>query len=98
MTDLPGPEGPRTDQTTNPPSPDMSIDKSLKRKVGGTRNRCVLTRVERITKMLEQGKFKDGQSPFGLPKTRVQKIALKKKAKKEAAEGDEAAAADAKKK
>ncbi|MCU0704248.1 MAG: small basic protein [Fimbriiglobus sp.] len=68
----------------------MSIDKSLKRKVGGTRNRCVLTRVERILKMQEQGRFKDGQSPFGLPKTRVQKIALKKKAKKEA-EGEEAA-------
>jgi small basic protein (TIGR04137 family) len=74
----------------------VSIDKSLKRKVGGTRNRCVLTRVERINKMMEQGRFKDGQSPFGLPKTRVQKIALKKKAKKEAAEGEEAA--DAKKK
>lgn len=79
----------------------MSIDKSLKRKVGGTRNRCVLTRVERIQKMQEQGRFKDGQSPFGLPKTRVQKIALKKKAKKEAAEGEgdaAAAGADAKKK
>ncbi len=71
----------------------MSIDKSLKRKVGGTRNRCVLTRVERILKMQEQGRFKDGQSPFGLPKTRVQKIALKKKVKKEEGEG-EAAAAD----
>lgn len=77
----------------------MSIDKSLKRKVGGTRNRCVLTRVERILKMQEQGRFKDGQSPFGLPKTRVQKIALKKKAKKEAeGEGEAAAGADAKKK
>ena len=77
----------------------MSIDKSLKRKVGGTRNRCVLTRVERILKMQEQGKFKDGQSPFGLPKTRVQKIALKKKVKKEeGAEGAAAPAADAKKK
>ncbi len=77
----------------------MSMDKSLKRKVGGTRNRCVLTRVERILKMQEQGKFKDGQSPFGLPKTRVQKIALKKKVKKEEGEGDAAAAAaDTKKK
>jgi small basic protein (TIGR04137 family) len=75
----------------------MSIDKSLKRKAGGTRNRCVLTRVERILKMKEEGKFADGRSPFGLPKTRVQKVVLKKKAKKEAAEGD-AAAGDAKKK
>ena len=75
----------------------MSIDKSLKRKVGGTRNRCVLTRVERILKMREQGRFKDGQSPFGLPKTRVQKIALKKKAKKDA-EGEGETADDKKKK
>jgi small basic protein (TIGR04137 family) len=74
----------------------MSIDKSLKRKSGGTRNRCVLTRVERILQMQEAGRFLPGQSPFGLPKTRVQKIVLKKKVKKEA-EGD-AAAADTKKK
>ncbi|HVL11795.1 MAG TPA: small basic protein [Gemmata sp.] len=70
----------------------MSIDKSLKRKGGMTKTRCVLTRAERIAKMMENGKFADGQSPFGLPKTRVQKIVLKKKAKKEAAEGDAAAA------
>jgi small basic protein (TIGR04137 family) len=67
----------------------MSIDKSLKRKAGGVRSRCVLTRVERILKMKEDGKWAEGQSPFGLPKTRVQKIVLKKKVKKE----DEAAAA-----
>ena len=70
----------------------MSIDKSLKRKGGMAKQRCVLTRAERIAKMMENGKFADGQSPFGLPKTRVQKIVLKKKAKKEAAEGDAAAA------
>ena len=75
----------------------MSIDKSLKRKVGGTRNRCVLTRVERILKMQEAGRFVPGQSPFGLPKTRVQKIILKKKVKKEA-EGEAAPADDKKKK
>ncbi len=82
------------------PNPDepMSIDKSLKRKSGGVRNRCVLTRVERITKMKEAGVFNAGQSPFGLPKTRVQKVMVKKKVKKEA-EGDAAApAAGAKKK
>ncbi len=70
----------------------MSIDKSLKRKGGMTRQRCVLTRTERIAKMVENGKWTDGQSPFGLPKTRVQKIVLKKKVKKEAVEGDAAAA------
>lgn len=72
----------------------MSIDKSLKRKGGMTRPRCVLKRSERILKMLENGKFPEGSSPFGLPKTRVQKIVIKKKAKAEkAAEGAEGAAA-----
>jgi len=73
----------------------MSIDKSLKRKGGMTRQRCVLTRAERILKMMENGTFTEGRSPFGLPKTRVQKIVLKKKPKKEAAEGAEGAAAAA---
>lgn len=84
---------------TELPNPDepVSIDKSLKRKAGGVRNRCVLTRVERITKMKEEGKFADGQSPFGLPKTRVAKVMVKKKVKKEA-EGEEAAPAAAAKK
>jgi small basic protein (TIGR04137 family) len=68
----------------------MSIDKSLKRKGGMTRPRCVLTRAERITKMMEDGKWADARSPFGLPKTRVQKIVLKKK-KEKTAEGDAAA-------
>jgi small basic protein (TIGR04137 family) len=73
----------------------MSIDKSLKRKGGMTRPRCVLTRAERITKMMEDGKFADGGSPFGLPKTRVQKISLKKvkKEKTEDAAGTAAAPA-----
>jgi small basic protein (TIGR04137 family) len=73
----------------------MSIDKSLKRKGGMTRPRCVLSRAERILKMMEDGKWNESRSPFGLPKTRVQKIVLKKKAKKEATEGDAAAAAAA---
>ena len=75
----------------------MSIDKSLKRKSGMGRTRCVLKRTERIQKMMEDGKWADDRSPFGLPKTRVQKIVLKKKAKAEKAEG-EAAAEPAKKK
>ncbi len=71
----------------------MSIDKSLKRKGAMARTRCVLKRSERIEKMLENGSFTDGRSPFGLPKTRVHKVVLKKKAKKEEGEGDAAAAA-----
>lgn len=70
----------------------MSIDKSLRRKGGLTRTRCVLKRSERILKMLEDGKFAEGRSPFGLPKTRVQKVVLKKKAKKEEATAEAGAA------
>ena len=73
----------------------MSIDKSLKRKGGMIKQRCVLTRAERIAKMMENGSFTEGRSPFGLPKTRVQKIVLKKKVKKEAVEGAEPGAAGA---
>jgi len=74
----------------------MSIDKSLKIKAGGVKNRSVMTRVERINKMIEDGKFQDGQSPFGIPKTRVTKIILKKK--KEKTEEAAPAGKDAKKK
>jgi small basic protein (TIGR04137 family) len=70
----------------------MSIDKSLKRKGGMAKTRCVLTRTERIAKMMENGQFAADRSPYGLPKTRVQKVVLKKKVKKEAAEGEAGAA------
>lgn len=70
----------------------MSIDKSLKRKGAMARTRCVMKRSERILKMMEEGKFDEGRSPYGLPKTRVQKIVLRKKPKKEAVEGEAAAA------
>ena len=73
----------------------MSIDKSLKRKGGLTKQRCVLTRAERIAKMMENGQFGSDRSPYGLPKTRVQKVVLKKKVKKEAAAEGAAAATPA---
>lgn len=76
----------------------MSIDKSLKRKGGMTRTRCVMKRSERILKMMADGKWVDGTSPYALPKTRVIKVALKKKVKKEAAEGEAAEGAAAAKK
>ena len=73
----------------------MSIDKSLKRKTGGNRNRSVYTRAERIVKMMEDGKWPEGRSPFGLPKTRTLKVVARKKVKKEAVEGEAAAATPA---
>jgi small basic protein (TIGR04137 family) len=78
----------------------MSIDKSLRRRSGGSANRSVLTRAERIAKLQELEKWADGRSPFGLPKVRVQKIVLKKAKKEKAAdattEGAEAKPGEAK--
>jgi len=74
----------------------MTIDKSLKVKRGATRNRSVLTRVERIVRLKEADAWTDESSPLGLPKVRVRKLTMKKKKKKkeeEGAEGAEGAAA-----
>jgi small basic protein (TIGR04137 family) len=68
----------------------MTLDKSLKIKRGSASARAVLTRAERIKRLKDEDKWKDGQSPIGLPKVRVYKLAMKKKKKKEA-EGDAAA-------
>ena len=77
----------------------MTIDKSLRVKRGATRNRSVLTRVERIARLSEADAWKEGDSPLGLPKVRVRKLTMKKKKKKKeeegAAEGGAAAAAPA---
>ena len=59
----------------------MTIDKSLKVKAGSTRVRNVLTRVERIEQMKAEGRWSEGDPAIGLPKVRVQKIAMKKKKK-----------------
>jgi small basic protein (TIGR04137 family) len=70
----------------------MTIDKSLRVKRGASRNRSVLTRVERLQRLKEADRWKDGDSPLGLPKVRVRKMTLKKKKKKK--EGEEGAAAE----
>jgi small basic protein (TIGR04137 family) len=81
----------------------MSIDKSLRRKDSLQRARSVLTRGERIKRLQDEERWKEGRSPYGLPKVKVVKIVIKKakKAKEEAkpegegAEGVAAAAAPA---
>ena len=73
----------------------MTIDKSLKVKRGATRNRSVLTRVERIVRLKEADAWTDESSPLGLPKVRVRKLTMKKKKKKKEEEGAEGAAAAA---
>jgi small basic protein (TIGR04137 family) len=75
------------------------MDKSLKIRLGLARARSVLTRAERIQRLKAADRWKEGDSPFGLSKVRVYKLAVKKKKKKkeeeEGAEGAEAAAAPA---
>ena len=66
----------------------MTIDKSLRVARGSISNRNVLTRAERLTKLVEEDRWAEGDSPLGLPKVRVEKVALKRK-KKVKQEGDE---------
>ena len=74
----------------------MTIDKSLRVKAGAISNRNVLTRAERILKLRETDRWKEGDKVLGLPKVRVLKLALKKKKKAaKAEEGAEGAAAPA---
>jgi small basic protein (TIGR04137 family) len=56
----------------------MSIDKSLRRKNQLVRARNVLTRGERIKTMMNEERWQDGRSPYGLPKVKVVKIVVKK--------------------
>jgi small basic protein (TIGR04137 family) len=74
----------------------MTMDKSLKVRLGLTRARSVLNRAERIQRLKAADRWQEGDNPFGLAKVRVYKLAMKKKKKKkeeeEGAEGAEAAA------
>jgi small basic protein (TIGR04137 family) len=74
----------------------MTMDKSLKVRRGLIRARSVLTRAERIERLKATDRWQEGDSPFGLSKVRVYKLAVKKKKKKkEEEEGAEAAAGEA---
>ncbi|HYO24210.1 MAG TPA: small basic protein [Lacipirellulaceae bacterium] len=70
----------------------MTIDKSLKVRRGATSTRSVLTRAERLDRLKETERWKEGDSPLGLPKVRVRKLAMKKKKKKAKDEEGDAAA------
>lgn len=67
----------------------MSLDRSLKAGSGLVRHRNVLTRPERLAKLGEEERFKEGDSVFGLPKVahRNVKVGKKSKEKKEGEEG-----------
>jgi len=71
----------------------MTIDKSLKVRAGMLKTRNVLTRAERIKRLADADRWSEGDNVLGLPKVRVQKMALKKKKKAKAAD-EEGEAAD----
>ena len=73
----------------------MTMDKSLRVRRGLARSRSVLTRAERLAQLKDAERWKEGDSPLGLPKVRVFKLSMKKKKKKkeEGEEGAEGAAA-----
>ncbi len=73
----------------------MTIDKSLKVRAGMLRSRNVLTRAERLEKLQLSDRWSEGDNILGMPKVRVQKLALKKKKK---VKTEEAATDDKKKK
>ena len=67
----------------------MTMDKSLRTRLGLTRSRSVLTRGERIERLKAADRWEEGDSPFGLAKVRVYKLAMKKKKKKKKEEEGE---------
>ena len=64
----------------------MTVDKSLRTRKGIVRSRNVLTRAERIEKLLQQDRWAEENGPFSLPKVRVYKVVVKKKKKKKGEE------------
>ena len=60
----------------------MTMDKSLRARRGLVRSRSVLTRAERIERLKAADRWQEGDTPFGLAKVRVYKLAMKKKKKK----------------
>mgnify|MGYP001828267488 CR=1 FL=1 len=69
----------------------MSIHKSLKLKNSLERPRSVLTRWERIEKLKEAEKWREGDDVLGLPKVRTKfKVVSRRAAKREAAEARKA--------
>lgn len=59
----------------------MSIHSSLKLGRGSTKHRNVLSRVERLEKLEEDGRWAKCGSILGIPKVRSIKVVLKKKKK-----------------
>ena len=73
----------------------MTMDRTLKVHGGLTRARSVLTRAERIQRMVDDDKFDpEKDCPLGLPKTKVRHSRAGMKAKKTEEPAAEGAAAE----
>ncbi len=72
----------------------MSLHRSLAVKSALSRSRNVFSRAERLEKLEKEGRWKEGESVFGLPKvkTRLKTRKVKKEKKVEAVPGAEGAA------
>ena len=70
----------------------MSLDRSLKSRAGLTRHRNVLTRAQRIVLLEDEGRWKEGDSVFALPKVKHRKSHAGAKVKAKKAEAAAAAA------
>ncbi|OGX43898.1 MAG: hypothetical protein A3G38_03085 [Omnitrophica WOR_2 bacterium RIFCSPLOWO2_12_FULL_51_8] len=64
----------------------MSIHPSLSISDKDKKQRSVLKRTERLRIMLEKGKWKEGDSVFGLPKIKTVRIKIKKEKAEKPAE------------
>jgi len=74
----------------------MTLDRTLKQHGGLVRARSVLTRAERIARLIDEEKFDpETDSPLGLPKTRVRHSRAGMKSKKAEAPAEAEAPADA---
>lgn len=68
----------------------MSIHPSLSSVSKSHLSRSVLKRIERIKDLIKSGRWRQGDSVFGLPKTKTVRIKIKKEKPKEKAETQEA--------
>ncbi len=64
----------------------MSQHSSLKLGKKAKQHRSVLTRAERIKKLKEEDKWREGKSVFGLPKVKMLRFKIKKEKAEPAAE------------
>jgi small basic protein (TIGR04137 family) len=71
----------------------MSIHRSLHSTGKLTLQRTVLKRPERLKKMMDEGRWKIGESVFGLPKIKVVRFKIKKAVKEEKPKTDTTATA-----